>query len=101
MKRGIKVLAMFENGVRHMTNNRNPIRKPEDVKGLKIRVMEQPIYIEMRSSGRNPMAFGELFTAMQQGVVDGEENPAALFSGSSRYRSTSLTAHTYSAEPSS
>jgi tripartite ATP-independent transporter DctP family solute receptor len=79
-KRGIKVLAMFENGVRHMTNNRNPIRKPEDVKGLKIRVMEQPIYIEMMKvlgASPTPMAFGELFTAMQQGVVDGQENPAA------------------------
>ena len=104
-KRGIKVLAMFENGVRHMTNNRNPIRKPEDVKGLKIRVMEQPIYIEMMKvlgASPTPMAFGELFTAMQQGVVDGQENPAAHIYTSRFFevqKYISLTAHTYSAEP--
>jgi tripartite ATP-independent periplasmic transporter solute receptor, DctP family len=104
-KRGIKVLAMFENGVRHMTNNRNPIRKPEDVKGLKIRVMEQPIYIEMMKilgASPTPMAFGELFTAMQQGVVDGQENPAAHIFTSRFFevqKYISLTAHTYSAEP--
>ena len=104
-KRGIKVLAMFENGVRHMTNNRNPIRKPEDVKGLKIRVMEQPIYIEMMKilgASPTPMAFGELFTALQQGVVDGQENPAAHIYTSRFFevqKYISLTAHTYSAEP--
>ena len=104
-KRGIKVLAMFENGVRHMTNNRNPIRKPEDVKGLKIRVMEQPIYIEMMKilgASPTPMAFGELFTAMQQGVVDGQENPAAHIYTSRFFevqKYISLTAHTHSAEP--
>ena len=104
-KRGIKVLSMWENGVRHMTNNRNPIRKPEDVKGLKIRVMEQPIYIEMMKilgASPTPMAFGELFTAMQQGVVDGQENPAAHIFTSRFFevqKYISLTAHTYSAEP--
>ncbi len=104
-KRGIKVLSMFENGVRHMTNNRNPIRKPEDVKGLKIRVMEQPIYIEMMKAldaSPTPMAFGELFTALQQGVVDGQENPAAHIYTSRFFevqKYISLTAHTYSAEP--
>ena len=75
---GMKLLAYYENGVRHMTNSKRPIRKPEDMKGLKIRVMEQPIYIEMiKALGGNPtpMAFGELFTALQQGVVDGQENP--------------------------
>jgi len=104
-QRGIKVLAMWENGVRHMTNNRNPIRIPEDMKGLKIRVMEQPIYIEMMKAlgaSPTPMAFGELFTAMQQGVVDGQENPAAHI-WTSRFfevqKYISLTAHTYSAEP--
>ena len=103
--RGIKVLGYFENGVRNMTNNVRPITKPEDVKGLKIRVMEQPVYIEMiKSLGGNPtpMAFGELFTALQQGVVDGQENPAAhiytkRFFEVQKY--ISLTEHTYSAEP--
>ena len=102
---GMKLLAYYENGVRHMTNSKRPIRKPEDMKGLKIRVMEQPIYIEMiKALGGNPtpMAFGELFTALQQGVVDGQENPAAhiytaRFFEVQKY--ISLTAHTYSAEP--
>ena len=104
-KRGIKVLSMWENGVRHMTNNRNPIRKPADMKGLKIRVMEQPIYIEMMKilgASPTPMAFGELFTALQQGVVDGQENPAAHIFTSRFFevqKYISLTAHTYSAEP--
>jgi tripartite ATP-independent transporter DctP family solute receptor len=103
--KGMKVLAYMENGVRHMTNSKHPIRVPEDMKGLKIRVMEQPIYIEMmKALGANPtpMAFGELFTALQQGVVDGQENPAAhiytaRFFEVQKY--ISLTGHTYSAEP--
>ncbi len=102
---GMKLLAYYENGVRHMTNSKHPIRKPEDMKGLKIRVMEQPIYIEMmKALGANPtpMAFGELFTALQQKVVDGQENPAAhiytaRFFEVQKY--ISLTGHTYSAEP--
>jgi tripartite ATP-independent transporter DctP family solute receptor len=103
--RGIKVLAYFENGVRNMTNNVRPIREPADMEGLKIRVMEQPIYISMmKALGANPtpMAFGELFTALQQGVVDGQENPAAhiytkRFFEVQKY--ISFTEHTYSAEP--
>lgn len=103
--RGIKVLAFYENGLRNMTNNIRPIRKPEDMKGLKIRVMEQPIYIAfMKALGANPtpMAFGELFTALQQGVVDGQENPAAHIYTKKFYevqKYISLTEHTYSAEP--
>jgi tripartite ATP-independent transporter DctP family solute receptor len=95
----------MENGIRHMTNNRQPIRKPEDVKGLKIRVMEQPVYIEMIKAlggSPTPMAFGEIYTALQKGVIDGEENPlpqiwTARFFEVQKY--VSLTAHTYSPEP--
>ena len=101
----IKLLAFFENGVRHLTNNIRPVRTPEDMKGLKIRVMEQPVYIEMmKALGANPtpMAFGELFTALQQGTVDGQENPVShiwtkRFFEVQKY--ISLTGHTYSAEP--
>lgn len=104
-EKGMKVLAYYENGVRNMTNNIRPIRVPEDMKGLKIRVMEQPIYIAMmKALGANPtpMAFGELFTALQKGVIDGQENPAAhiytkRFFEVQKY--ISLTEHTYSAEP--
>lgn len=103
--KGIKLLAFFENGTRHLTNNIRPVRTPEDMKGLKIRVMEQPVYIEMmKELGANPtpMAFGELFTALQQGTVDGQENPIShiwtkRFFEVQKY--ISLTGHTYSAEP--
>jgi len=103
--KGIKLLAFFENGIRHLTNNVRPVRAPEDMKGLKIRVMEQKIYIEMmKALGANPtpMAFGELFTALQQGTVDGQENPVShiwtkRFFEVQKY--ISLTGHVYAAEP--
>lgn len=103
--RQLKVLGFYENGVRHLTNNVRPVTKPEDMKGLKIRVMEQPVYIEMmKALGANPtpMAFGELYTALQQGTVDGQENPVSHI-WTSRFfevqKYISLTGHTYSAEP--
>ncbi|MDR3077594.1 MAG: DctP family TRAP transporter solute-binding subunit [Planctomycetota bacterium] len=103
--RGIKTLGVMENGVRHMTNNRGPIRKPADMRGLKIRVMEQPVYIEMMKAldaSPTPMAFGELYTALQKGVIDGQENPLAHI-WTSRFfevqKYISLSAHTYSGEP--
>ena len=79
-KQGMITLAIWENGVRHMTNNRQPIRTPEDMKGLKVRVMEQPVYIEMMKAlgaSPTPMAMSELYTALQKGVVDAQENPLA------------------------
>lgn len=103
--RGIKTLSMMENGIRHMTNNRQPIRKPADMKGLKVRVMEQPIYIEMMKllgASPTPMSFGEIYTSLQKGVIDGQENPLAHICTSRFFevqKYVSLTAHTYSAEP--
>lgn len=103
--KGIKTLGIMENGVRHMTNNRGPIYKPADMKGLKIRVMEQPVYIEMMKlldASPTPMAFGEIYTSLQKGVIDGQENPLAHICTSRFYevqKYVSLTAHTYSAEP--
>jgi tripartite ATP-independent transporter DctP family solute receptor len=79
-KTGIKILAYWENGFRQITNSKRPIVKADDLKGLKIRTMENPIHIATFSAwGANPtpMAFGELFTALQQGTVDGQENPLA------------------------
>jgi len=102
---GIKLLAYFENGIRHLTNNVRPVKAPEDMKGLKIRVMEQKIYIEMlKALGANPtpMAFGELFTALQQGTVDGQENPVSHIYTSRFFevqKYISLTGHVYAAEP--
>lgn len=103
-KQGMITLAIWENGVRHMTNNRQPIRTPEDMKGLKVRVMEQPVYIEMMKAlgaSPTPMAMSELYTALQKGVVDAQENPLAQiatkrFDEVQKY--ISLTGHTYAPE---
>jgi len=103
--KGIKLLGFFENGVRQLTNNIRPVRTPEDMKGLKIRVMTTPLYIEMmKELGADPitMKFGELYTGLQQGTVDGQENPVShiwtkRFFEVQKY--ISLTGHTYSAEP--
>ncbi|MEW6661684.1 MAG: DctP family TRAP transporter solute-binding subunit [Bacillota bacterium] len=79
-KSGIKILGYFENGIRHVTNNVRPIRTPADLRGLKIRTMENPVHLAtFRNLGANPtpMAFGEVFTALQQGTIDGQENPFA------------------------
>ncbi len=74
----IKMLAFWENGWRQVTNSVRPIQSVEDLKGLKIRVMENDVHIKtFESWGANPtpMAFGELFTALQQKTVDGQDNP--------------------------
>ena len=100
--KGITALAWGENGFRHMTNNKHPVNLPEDLKGLKMRTMENPIHIEAyRQFGilPTPMAFTEVFTALQQGTVDGQENPlsvitAAKFEQVQKY--LSLTGHVYS-----
>jgi len=103
--KGIKLLGYMENGIRHMTNNVRPIKTPADMTDLKIRVMTNKIYIEMMKAlgaSPTPMAFGELYSAMQQGTVDGQENPSAhiwtkRFFEVQKY--ASLTAHAYAPEP--
>lgn len=75
---GIRHLCYNDGGFRYFTNKVRPIVKPDDLKGLKIRVMESQVMIEsVKAFGASamPMAFGELYTALQQGVVDGQENP--------------------------
>jgi tripartite ATP-independent transporter DctP family solute receptor len=77
-KKGLKVLAVWENGYRHITNNKRPIKTPEDLKGIKLRVPEGKWRVKMfQEYGANPspMKFSELFTALQTGVMDGQENP--------------------------
>ena len=96
-KKGIKGLAWYENGYRDLTNNVRPIREPSDLKGLKIRMAELKMRIDtFKLLGANPipMAFPELFTALQQGTVDGQENPLAIiktskFNEVQKYLSTS------------
>ena len=77
-KKGVTVLAWGENGFREITNSKRPIMKPADLKGLKIRVVGTPIFIDiMKALGANPvnMNWAEAKVAFQQGVVDGQENP--------------------------
>ncbi|MEO8536184.1 MAG: DctP family TRAP transporter solute-binding subunit, partial [Betaproteobacteria bacterium] len=79
--KGIHALAWGENGFRNMTNSRHPVTTPEDLKGLKMRTMENPVHIQAyRAFGiiPTPMAFTEVFTALQQGTVDGQENPLSV-----------------------
>jgi TRAP-type transport system periplasmic protein len=99
---GIKGLAWAEGGFRHMINNIRPVNKPEDVVGVKYRVMENPVYMGMfRSLGSNPtpMAWGETFTAVQQRTIDGLEIPIPVIHQNKFYevaKYLSLTGHTYS-----
>lgn len=100
--RGILALGFMEGGFRHMINNVRPVAKPEDLKGIKFRVLQSPIYVEMyRSLGGTavPMAWGETFTAVQQGAVDGLEVPLGVIDQNKLYEITrflSLTGHIYS-----
>jgi tripartite ATP-independent transporter DctP family solute receptor len=77
-QKGMVALGYGENEIRDMTNIKLEVRKPEDVKGLKIRVMEAPVYLDTwRTLGASPvpMPFAEVYNAMQQGVIDAQENP--------------------------
>lgn len=100
--KGIIALGWTENGFRHMTNSKRDIVKPEDAKGLKMRTMENKVHMDgYRTFGilPTPMAFPELFGALQQGTVDGQENPipvilSAKFAQVQKH--LSLTGHVYS-----
>ena len=83
-KNGLVALAWGENGFRNLTNSKRPVRTPEDAKGLKVRTMENQVHMTaFRTIGvlPTPMAFPELFTALQQGTVDGQENPIGVILG--------------------
>lgn len=76
---GLKGLGYYENGYRQITNSKKEIKEPGDVKGLKIRTMENPVHLAaFRLLGANPtpMPFSEVFNAMQQKTIDGQENPS-------------------------
>ena len=100
--KGFKALAWAENGFRHMTNSKRAVNAPDDLKGLKMRTMENPVHVTAyKGLGivTTPMAFPEVFTALQQGTVDGQENPlsvimAAKFEQVQKH--LSLTGHVYS-----
>lgn len=98
---GIHCLGYSYNGLRSMTNGTRPITAPEDLKGLKMRVMENQVYIDFFNAlgaSATPMSFNELYTGLQQHTVDGEENPPSLiyamkFHEVQKY--LSLTEHTH------
>ena len=100
--KGIKGLVFFENGFRHLTNSKRPINKPEDLAGLKVRLMENPVHMEtfkVLGANPSPMPFGELFTALQQKTMDGQENPLLIIKTSKFYevqKYMALTGHFYS-----
>jgi tripartite ATP-independent transporter DctP family solute receptor len=80
-KIGVRCLAVSENGFRHFTNNVRPIKRPADMKGLKIRTMENPSHMAIvRALGGDPtpISFGELYSSLQQKIVDGQENPVSV-----------------------
>lgn len=100
--KGIKALAWGENGFRHMTNNKRPIVAPADMKGLKMRTMENPVHVQAYKGFGiipTPMAFTEVFTALQQGTVDGQENPLSVIVANKFdqvQKHLTLTGHVYS-----
>jgi tripartite ATP-independent transporter DctP family solute receptor len=100
-KKGYQILGVWENGFRHITNNTRPINKPEDLKGIKLRVPGGEWRVKMfqlYGANPSPMAFSEVFTALKTGVMDGQENPfaqiySAKFQEVQKY--LSLTNHVY------
>ena len=102
---GIKGLVYFENGFRHVTNSSKEIVHPSDMAGVKIRTMENAIQMETFSvmgADPTPMAFGELFTALQQKTIDAQENPLPVIDTSKFYEVQpylSLTGHFYAPAP--
>ena len=99
--KGYRILALWENGFRHITNNERPINTPSDLDGLKLRTPKGSWRVKMfQSYGANPtpMAFSEVFTALQTGVIDGQENPYAQIH-SAKFQEVqdylSITGHVY------
>jgi len=104
-KTGVRTLGIGENGFRNFTNRVRPIRTPDDLKGLKIRTMENPAHMAMvkaMGASPTPIAWGEVYMALQQGVVDGQENPVSViqvakFNEVQKY--LTLDGHVYSILP--
>ena len=100
--KGYQVLAVWENGIRHISNNARPIMTPADLDGVKLRTPKSKwrvIMFETWGANPTPMAFSEVFVALQTGVIDGQENPytniwSAKFAEVQKY--LSVTGHVYS-----
>ena len=100
-QKGLRVLGVWENGFRVITNNVRPVVKPEDLKGIKLRVPSGVWRVKMfKAYGANPtpLAYGEVFAALQAGVMDGQENPFAQIYGGKFHevqKYLSLSDHVY------
>lgn len=99
--KGYKILAVWENGFRHITNNVKPIVKPEDLTGMKLRVPQGKWRVKMfqiYGANPSPMSLSEVFVALQTGVMDGQENPLTQIY-SSKFQEVqkylSMTGHVY------
>jgi tripartite ATP-independent transporter DctP family solute receptor len=101
-EKGLIGLAFWENGFRHVTNSRRPINTATDIAGLKLRVIQNPLFIDTFTAlGANalPLPFPEVYTALEQKTVDGQENPTATIMSSKFYevqKHLALTKHIYS-----
>ena len=101
-EKGLVGLGFWENGFRQISNNRHPINKAEDISGLKLRVIQNPLFIDtFKALGANalPMPFPEVYTALETGTVDGQENPLATLLASKFYevqKHTVISNHIYS-----
>lgn len=99
---GLVGLVYWENGFRNLTNSKHPVTKMEDFAGIKLRVMQNPMYIDMFDSfGANavPLPYSELFSAMETGAVDGQENPVTTIESAKFYevqKYLTITRHVYS-----
>ena len=104
-KVGLLALGWWDNGIRHTTNSKRPITKPEDLHGLKIRTPPDPMTIDIfkaLGAATQQLNFAELYVALQQGVVDGQENPLANIHSSKLFevnRFISLTGHKWECNP--
>jgi TRAP-type transport system periplasmic protein len=102
---GLISLGMWDNGIRHTSNSKRAINKPEDLKGLKIRTPPDPMTIDIfqaLGAATQQIAFAELYVALQQGVVDGQENPLANIHSAKLFevnKYISLTGHKWEANP--
>lgn len=100
-KQGLKHLGFWENGFRHITNNIRPIYQPGDLKGIKLRTPESPVRLATFTAfgaSPTPMSWGEVFGALQQGVIDGQENPLGHIYSHAIYevnRYLSISSHIY------
>ncbi len=104
-KVGLISLGWWDNGIRHITNSKRPINRPEDLRGLKIRTPPDPMTIDIfqaLGAATQQVNFNELYVALQQGVVDGQENPLANIQSAKLYevnKFISLSSHQWQCTP--